>query len=162
MKKFLLASLAALTIATPAVAQDFTGPRVGAVVGVGDDDFAGNATALVYGVNAGFDFDLGGAVAGVTAEYQMTDEDGVDNDISLTGRIGGKAGDKALIYLLAGYTRINTDDDFGDFNLDGGRVGIGAELALGTNAYANLEYRYSDYELDLKTHTAVLGVGFRF
>jgi outer membrane immunogenic protein len=160
--KFKLAAavLAATTaFATPAFAADFTGPRVAVNVGLADDDFGG-AEAFTYGINAGYDFDLGGAVVGGTIEYQDSSEDGAGRDLSATVRAGGKAGENVLIYGLAGYTNLGVED--ADFNLDGFRTGAGVEVALGSNAFGQVEYRYSNYELDVDGHQFVVGVGFRF
>lgn len=46
-------------------------------------------------------------------------------------------------------------------NADGIRAGIGAQFAVGTNAYVGGEYRYSNYESDFSRHQAVLTLGFR-
>lgn len=160
----ILATAAAAAVAllsVPAAAQDFTGARIGANVGFADDDAFGTE-ALVYGVNVGYDFDLGGAVAGVTAEYEDSDEDGIGRDLSVVGRIGGKVGTNAMIYGLAGYTNLSVDIPGDDFELDGARIGAGVEFALTSNFYANGEYRYSNYELDLEGHQMLVGAGFRF
>lgn len=157
MNKVIVASLVALTLSAPAVAADFTGARVGVNLGFADDDFAGTE-AFTYGVEAGYDFDLGTTIAGVTAEYQDSSEDGLDRDLSVAARLGFKAGENALVYGLVGYTNLKA----AGFKLDGARLGAGAEFALGTNAYAKAEYRYSDYELGLDAHQMLAGVGFRF
>jgi outer membrane immunogenic protein len=161
MKNIVLASLAALAFATPAAAADFSGPRVGAVIGLADDDFAGSE-AFTYGVNAGYDFDLGSTVAGITVEYQDTSEDGLRRDLSAVGRYGFKAGDAALVYGLAGYTNLGVEALGFETELDGVRVGGGVEYALTDQVYANVEYRYSNYEADLDTHQFAAGLGFRF
>ena len=155
------AIVAAAALSAPAAAQDFSGGRIGANIGFADDDAFGTE-ALVYGVNVGYDFDLGGAVAGVTAEYGDSDEKGLGRDLSLVGRIGGKVGTSAMIYGLAGYTNLSVNLPGDDFELDGARIGAGAEFALTPNIFANAEYRYSNYELDLDGHQMVVGAGFRF
>lgn len=159
MKKFILASVAALTLASPAFAADFTGPRVGAGVGFADDDAFG-FEAFTYGVNAGYDFDLGGAVVGGTLEYQDSSEDGVGRDLSAIARVGGKVSDTALLYGLVGYTNLSAEGT--GIELDGVRTGAGVEVALGGQAYGQFEYRYSNYELDLDGHQMMAGVGIRF
>ena len=164
MKTALLASLAALAVSIPALsapahAADFTGPRVGAVIGFADDDFAGTE-AFTYGLNIGYDFDLGGLVAGGTLEWQDSEEDGVGRDLSAVARLGGKVGENALIYGLAGYTNLSAEGT--GIELDGYRVGAGVEVAFTDNVFANVEYRYSNYELDAETHQMVVGLGFRF
>lgn len=156
MKKAFVASLVALSLSAPAAAADFTGARIGVNLGFADDDFAGTE-AFTYGVEAGYDFDLGTTIAGVTAEYQDSSEDGIDRDLSVAARLGFKAGENALVYGLVGYTNLDVG-----LKLDGARIGAGAEFALGTNAFAKAEYRYSDYELGVETHQMLAGVGFRF
>lgn len=159
MKKIIIASVAALALSTPAFAADFTGPRVGATIGFVDDDFAGTE-AFTYGANIGYDFDLGKLVAGGTLEYQDSGEEGIGRDLSATARIGGKVGENALLYALAGYTNLGVEGT--NVELDGVRVGAGAEFAVGSNVYANAEYRYSNYELGVEAHQMLVGLGYRF
>jgi outer membrane immunogenic protein len=158
--KLAAAVLAATTAcATPALAADFTGPRVGATIGLADDDFGGSEV-FTYGVNAGYDFDLGRAVVGGTIEYQDSSEDGVGRDLSATVRAGLKASENVLVYGLVGYTNLGIEDT--DVELDGVRAGAGVEVALGSNAFGQVEYRYSNYEADVEGHQFVLGIGYRF
>jgi outer membrane immunogenic protein len=159
MKKFILASVAALTLASPAFAADFTGPRVGATVGFADDDFAG-FEAFTYGVNAGYDIAMGKAVVGATVEYQDSSEDGLGRDLSAVVRAGGKASDNVLLYGLLGYTNLGIEGT--SVELDGVRVGAGTEVAFGSKVYGQFEYRYSNYELDGEAHQMVVGLGVRF
>jgi outer membrane immunogenic protein len=160
------AAAVALCACSAANAADFTGPRVGGTVGIAGDDFGGFSNGeFTYGVNAGYDFDLGTAVVGGTVEYQDSSEDFVGRDLSATFRAGAKAGENVLVYGLAGYTNLsaNTSALIGtDIELDGFRVGAGLEVAVGPNAYIQLEERYSNYEADVDGWQTVVGVGFRF
>lgn len=225
MRKLILAALLAGTgAASPAMAQDaspFTGFRLEGLVGYdvlksgeADDDGEDTATdngdesleGVAYGVGAGYDFDLGGVVAGVEAEY--TDSSGKESfdetvDIPISGRIatgrdiyvGGRIGfavaPTTLVYAKGGYTNTSVeaafegDDDRFEFdtNADGWRVGAGIQQMIGSNAYAKLEYRYSNYtnldysddfdlgdldpedfdtDIDLDRHQVMLGVGMKF
>lgn len=191
MRKYLFVALLAATVATPAFAQDaapFTGPRVEAIVGYDSADVEGeNSGGLVYGGAIGYDFQLGGAVAGIEAELTDSSVDecisGLDvagdqfcaqvgRDIYVGGRIGAVLGSNTLLYAKAGYVngRANlqydapgTANDFDDgVDLDGVRVGGGVEFALGRNAFAKAEYRYSNYEQGFEKHQVVGGIGFRF
>ena len=191
MRKYLVVALLAATAATPAFAQDrapFTGPRAEAILGYETTDVEDeNSGGLVYGGALGYDFQLGGAVAGIEAELTDSTVDecvaGVDvtgdelcaqlgRDVSVGGRIGAVLGSSTLLYATAGYVngRVNvqydapgTADDFDDgVNLDGVRVGAGVEFALSGNAYAKTEYRYSNYEAGSDKHQLVAGIGFRF
>ena len=159
MKKMILASVAALAVSTPAFAQDFTGPRVGATIGLADDDFAGTEV-FTYGVNAGYDFKLGGAIVGGTVEYQDSSEDGVGRDLSAVARVGGKISNNALLYGLAGYSNLGIDGT--GIEIDGARFGAGAEVAVAKNVYGQFEYRYTNYQYGLELHQMVLGLGVRF
>lgn len=168
-----------------------------------DDDQS--IEGFAYGIGAGYDFNAGGVVLGVeaeltdsTAEVEIDDGDfenfGFGNvetgrDLYFGARIGALVGDNALVYAKGGYTnaRYNVAASFDgeDFrqsiDLDGWRIGAGAEYAFGQGAYAKLEYRYSNYtdgeidferadiddidlggEIDTDRHQVMAGVGFRF
>lgn len=174
---------------------------------VDDDDDQDNDQSidgLVYGAAAGYDFNAGGVVLGVeaeltdsTADTEFDDGDfegfGLGNvetgrDIFLGARVGTTMGDSTLLYAKGGYTnaRYNIKGSFDgeDYNssidTDGYRVGAGIEQVIGTNAYAKLEYRYSNYseaeldfedgdtpdvdlgDIDTDRHQVMAGVGWRF
>jgi outer membrane immunogenic protein len=154
----------------------------------GDDSLEG----LLYGVGVGFDFDAGGVVIGAEAEYtdstgsfDFEDEDGeagldTGRDLYIGGRLGFTVAPTTLLYVKGGYTNLkldanlSTDDeDFGGSGeIDGYRLGAGAEFLFGTNSYGKIEYRYSNYgsfgdddlfgEVDVDRHQFVAGVGLRF
>ncbi len=160
---------------------------------------------FVYGAAAGYDINTGGVVLGVEAE--LTDSTaktefnengdfegfGLGNveagrDIYVGARVGAPVGESTLLYAKGGYTnaRYNVSGSFdGDefrqsIDTDGYRVGAGVEQVIGTNAYAKLEYRYSNYsdaeldsenpdiadvdlgEIDTDRHQVMAGVGWRF
>jgi outer membrane immunogenic protein len=171
-----------------------------------DDGPDESIDGIAYGLGLGYDFDLGGAVVGIEGEFmestgeQDSDEMvsapfgyrvDVSRDIYLGGRIGYKVAPRTLIYGKGGYssTRVEAafedqiDDDGVDYQLDtdrsvdGYRIGAGVEQAIGSNAFAKLEYRYSNYDdlsfddevfaedtvdIDLDRHQVVAGVGIRF
>lgn len=164
MKKFIAFALAATAfVASPALAQDaatpsFSGPRVGGTIGFADDDVFGTDT-FTYGGNIGFDANMGGAVVGITGEYQNSDDAG--RDLSVVGRVGAPLGSRALVYGLGGYTNLGVGSGTG-IHLDGYRVGGGVELGLGRNLFVNVEQRYSNYELGVDGFQTVAGLGFRF
>lgn len=119
-------------------------------------------------------------------------------DIYIGARIGAKVTPTTLVYAKGGYTSTRVQsafqdqlqDDGIDYTLDdsqsieGFRVGAGVEqivgkdvFGAGSNAFAKLEYRYSNYsdldysdalfadrafEIDLDRHQVVLGLGVRF
>jgi len=189
MRKFILAALLAGSVATPAFAQDtaaspFTGFRLEGLVGydslrsgdrdddgidTGEDNGDESIEGVSYGVGVGYDFDLGGLVAGVEAEFadssgeQEADEtlDGIPftsriatgRDIYVGGRLGFRVAPTTLLYAKGGYT--NTSIEFAaesagdrfelDSNVDGWRLGAGVEQLFGPNLYGKVEYRYSNY-----------------
>ena len=190
MRKLILAALVAGTAATPAFAQPageaspFTGFRVEGILGydalksgesdngvdTGDNNGDETVEGALFGVGVGYDFDLGGVVAGIEGEFtestgkQEADEtlDGINftssvktgRDLYIGGRIGFRAAPSTLVYGKAGYTNTSieagfetTDDRFEfDTNVDGWRLGAGIEQLFGPNAYGKLEYRYSNYK----------------
>jgi outer membrane immunogenic protein len=143
---------------------------------------------VVYGFGLGYDAQLGGAVAGLEAEISdsttkkcISSLDVVGDracvkagrDLYVGGRVGTVVGGSTLLYAKAGYTnaRFNATyrdggtgvDNFSDHtNLDGIRLGAGAEYAVGPNSFVKAEYRYSNYEQDVSRHQVVAGFGFRF
>ena len=181
----LIATGSIAALATPAFAQDadspFTGLRVQAVTGYdslragstvdddGNDNNDQSIDGVVYGVQAGYDIDLGGAVVGLEAEltdssakteYTNGDFEGfgfgqVDagRDLFLGARVGAKVMPDVLLYAKGGYTnaKLNVRSNDGttqfddDYDLDGYRVGGGLEYAFGRNMFTNIEYRYSNY-----------------
>ena len=171
-------------------ASPFSGPRVEGIVGYDTTDVEDeNSSGIAYGVGLGYDFQTGGLVVGVEGEASdstldecvanvdlVGDELCVDagRDLYVGGRVGAAVSRNVLVYGKAGYTnaRIALDYEDGtagtalDFedgeNLDGVRVGGGLEFALGPNAYAKTEYRYSNYEQGFDRHQVVAGFGFRF
>ncbi len=196
MRKYLLAGLmagAAAISATPASAQDaspFSGVRVEGIVGYDTTDVEDeNSSGIAYGAGVGYDFQVGGLVAGIEAEASDSTLDECVSDVDLVGdelcvqagrdlyvggRIGAAVSRNVLLYGKAGYTnarlRLAYEDGTAatapDFtlsdNLDGIRAGGGLEFALGRNAYLKTEYRYSNYEQGFDRHQVVAGFGFRF
>lgn len=192
MKKLLIAALFATTVAAPAMAQEaapFTGPRVEGLIGYDKLKGAGDGRdGLGYGIAAGYDFQLGGAVAGVEAEFADSNTDGCDSnyvvandricasarrDLYAGARLGVAVTPSTLLYAKAGYTNARVGVNYTNpanaaqnfslrDNLDGVRVGAGVEQKLGTNLYVKGEYRYSNYESGFERHQVLGGLGFRF
>lgn len=192
MKTFLIAALSAAAMATPAFAQGaapFTGFRVEGLVGY--DKLKGNGGSrdgVAYGAAAGYDFQLGSAVAGIEGEYLDSDTKGCESafltandricangkrDLYVGGRLGFAATPSTLLYAKAGYTNAKVGVNYTDpttpannfrtsDDLNGIRVGAGVEQKLGTNLYAKAEYRYSNYEAGVSRHQVLGGLGFRF
>ena len=184
MRKILVATLlAGAATASPAMAQEaatFTGPRVEAILGydhtgagssVDNDDGSDDQSidGLLYGVGAGYDMNLGGAVVGVEGEFTdstaksgtnpFTDQFGFGRvsqgrDFYIGARAGILASPNTLVYAKGGYTNTKLNVLAGDtdestdtsFKLDGWRIGGGVEHALNRNIFAKLEYRYSKYD----------------
>ena len=176
-------SLAAFS--APAMAQDsssnFDGFRLQGVAGydalkagssVDDDVNEDNDQSIdgaVYGIQAGYDFDLGGAVVGLeaeltdsSAETEFTNGDfegfgfgqvDAGRDLFLGARVGAKVAPDLLLYAKGGYTnaKLNILSNDGtteyneDFDLDGWRAGAGIEYAINPRTFMNVEYRYSNY-----------------
>lgn len=158
---------------------------------------------VTYGIGVGYDVDLGGAVVGVegewtdsTAKTEFADGDfegfgfgrvDAGRDLYIGARAGAKVQPDLLLYAKGGYTnaKLNVLANDGvtefdeDYNLDGFRVGAGAEYAMSENSFFKLEYRYSNYkegevdfdgtlpdserfDVDLDRHQVMAGFGLRF
>lgn len=162
MKKnfgFAAVATAAALAATPALAQDAGGARIGVELGVLDDDFLGTEE-ISYGALAGYDFNLGNVVVGPVVGYtSMFDNDFDLRELSAGGRIGAKLGAGSLVYGAVSYSNIDADDFPG--SVDGVKFGLGFEKDFG-GFYANVETRYGNYQYDLETFQTVIGAGVKF
>lgn len=218
MRKLVLTALAAssaVAFAAPALAQSdapFDGPRVGVIAGYdglrpgrgADSDISSDngADGIVYGVDAGYDHQMGRFVLGAEGEISGStaktadDPDTTDalgygrvkagRDLYAGVRAGYLVGPSTMLYAKGGYTNARLDLTAADgatetgrhFNLDGYRLGAGVEQSIGSNTYAKLEYRYSNYgnarlefasgentdnfNVNTDRHEIVAGVGLRF
>jgi outer membrane immunogenic protein len=185
----LLAAAATLAAAAPAFAQEgapFTGAHVDGIVGWDRLQSNGHNDDVMYGVSGGYDMQMGGALVGI--EGEATDSNNkacagaatvanprlcakAARDLYVGGRVGTVVGGRTLLYAKAGYTnaraKLTTDDGTNQItldrtNLDGVRVGAGAEYMVGPNSFVKAEYRYSNYERGLERHQVLGGFGFRF
>lgn len=167
-----------------------------------DDDTNEDNNELVdgfaYGIAAGYDYDLGGVVLGAEAEFANSTADietadgfgfakaSAGRDLYLGARIGAKVAPDVLLYAKGGYTnaRLKLEETSGtttyeeNVDLDGWRIGAGAEYAMNDKMFLKLEYRYSNYsegevdfedgvdsdrfDVDLDRHQVMAGVGVRF
>jgi outer membrane immunogenic protein len=166
-------------------------------------DLDQNAEGLVYGAAVGYDADFGTMVVGAEAELTDSTADSeytnpytnfglgtVDagRDIYVGARVGYKVTPNTLLYGKGGYTNarfnyVGTDGTTNydqNIDTDGWRVGAGVEQKIGSNAFAKVEYRYSNYsrgeidfeangvadsdrfDIDTDRHQVMAGVGWRF
>ncbi|PZU07011.1 outer membrane beta-barrel protein [Sphingomonas sp.] len=181
---------AAPAFAQDADAAGFTGARVEGIVGLDRNQaYDDHKDGAVYGIGAGYDVALGhsGKViaglegeindstakvcggAGTAADPRLCAR--AARDLYVGGRVGTVVGGRTLLYAKAGYTngryKFTSDDGssrttLARTDLDGVRVGAGAEYALGPNTYVKAEYRYSNYEQGVSRHQLVGGFGMRF
>lgn len=179
--------------------SNFGGLKVGVTAGYDStrlelDGESGSKGGFLYGVTAGYDLDLGTVVLGVEAElsdsttketvssvFVANDQASLsaDRDLYVGARLGFAATDNILIYAKGGYTNARAKLSYtsgttglseGD-NLDGYRIGAGAEYAMGST-FGRLEYRYSDYGsytfdgfntgIEASRHQVVVAAGVRF
>lgn len=173
MKNLLLSTIGVLSVsvATPAMAEtkepDFTGPRIGVVLGY---DNLQDREGLTYGLVAGVDAPI---VKGVTLGVEATLEDSTadggfvngSRDIGINLRAGVKVLDRAQLFAKAGYasTRFEFVGTGAGVGLEGFRYGGGVEYALTDNLYITGEYRRTEYEDNLGGRDgALVGFGYRF
>ncbi len=172
-----------LLSAVPAHAQAPEGPRAEAIVGWDqlDSDVAIDEDGVSYGIGIGYDFAVAQNLSlGVDAE--ITDSD-ISDEITLTpgvdaefnakrdlyagGRVTYSVSDRVNLFATAGYTnlRVGGETTLGQSeneNLDGVRLGVGAQYDLTDQFYLTTSYRYSNYEAGVERNQVMGGLGFRF
>ena len=158
MNKLMLTTLAALAIATPAVAANpFTGVRAEATVGLDDVTGGRDTTAVSYGAGLGLDAEVWPrVVVGVAAN--------VDNvfdrrQVAANARLGYVVTDRVMVYGTAGYAnwrQLTTRE------LEGFRAGAGVEARVAGPFYTGVEYRYTDFQRGVGQHGLVARAGLRF
>lgn len=179
MKKTILAALVAGTLAAPAFAQN-SGARIEARIGyervnaevtyVGPGGFreSDGKGAFAYGLEAGYDADLGGAIVGAYAGADLSTVEvcdevyGLDEACVRSGRnftagirAGGNIG-QSLLYAKGGYSNGRVRLVYSDFegiipniregeNRNGWHIGAGLEMPFSQNTYFKAEYVYTNY-----------------
>lgn len=181
MRNIFLAGAAMAAVVTPAFAQEsapFTGPHIEALagydaLGAGNDDLDNSRDGFLYGVNVGYDFQLGGVIAGIEGEITDSTTSATASDIDVIGdssrlvtdrdfyvgaRLGFAVAPSTMIYAKGGYTNARIKAQYNDgagltvndsSTLDGYRIGAGIEQKFnlfGPSGFVKAEYRYSNYK----------------
>jgi len=167
MKNLFFAAVVALAamVTTPAVAQDFTGARVGATVGY--DNYR-DAEDVAYNAVVGYDLEVADSFT-LGAEATLGDStvsgDGINasRDVGVSLRAGYVLTPRVLAFGKVGYATTRVEGFGVPLNFEGVRFGGGLEYAVTKNAYVSAEYARTEYEANLGGRDqALLGVGFRF
>lgn len=172
--------------ASAPAAASFAGPRIEGLVGWDRPQNHGHDSGVAYGVAAGYDLQHGSTVFGIDAEAAdstarrcvgaRTPADPrvcakAGRDLYIGGRIGKVVGSRTLLYAKAGYDNAQVKGTINDGtsraslghqNLDGVRVGAGAEYALSRHSFVKAEYRYTNSRDHWSRNQLLGGVGFRF
>jgi outer membrane immunogenic protein len=155
LKTVMIGAAVATASASPALAQEFTGPRVetGAVYtnsNVSDNDWQ-------YGLNAGYDVAVNDRVR-VGGEVTTNDLFNNDREIGASARVGYVLTPNMMFYGKAGWANrslVNT-------HLNGFQYGGGIEANMTNGLYIKTEYRRTNYENNVTGDTGFIGLGYRF
>lgn len=153
MRKVLLPLLASLAIATPAMANEARVEARGGVI------WSDGESQDVWGLAAGYDFDLGStAFAGVEVSGDKIGADNTKVAFGGTARLGLKAGESTRLFAAGGYTTEACDGCDGNWHL-----GAGLEQNITEKVYLKAEYRhYFENDVVIGSDAVVAGVGMRF
>ncbi len=184
----LSASLATPALAQdePTADKEFQGFKIVSLVGVDQlNTPAVDATGFFYGGTIGYDLQAGKAVYGIEGEVGDSTGSGCRTNVIVAGdtlcntarrdlyvgaRAGVVIGQKTLLYVKAGYsnaqilgTYLVGPNGIGNTeNLDGWRLGGGAEFNLSRKVFARGEYRYTNYDQGVSRHQGLIGLGIKF
>ena len=158
MKKILFVAAAAAALsAAPALAADFSGPRIEVTAGADDVTAGVDTTAVTYGAALGYDIQLNKLVIGVEATAANVLEKA---DLGAAARLGYVLNENVLAYGRVGYTRLERPQT--TVKAEGLTVGGGLEVNVAGPVYGKVEYRYTDFEGNLGRHGGLVGIGLRF
>lgn len=181
----------AAVVATPAMAAPFSGPYVGAELGLDNyevqaedifvtgDEFDGlSGNGLVGGVFAGYDVAIGNAFVGVEAKASLSDAEVTYNDtvdalsvraketFGATARAGVMLNDNTGLYARAGWAntkfKANVNGTADSDNDDALVLGAGLQSRVGSAASVRVEYVRTDYSDFVKNNAVLAGVAFHF
>lgn len=193
MNKLLAAAAVLSCVPGIAAAQDetvennFEGARAELRLGYetptvsGDGDVYKIGSAVSYGGELGYDIAVSEKVTfGPYVNYEFSGVelcDGgdcieVEGNLSAGGRIGFVLSPKAALYGKVGYSSISLKAVSGGLSATDSKGGVygalGAEFAVSSNVYVNIEAAYADYGdlydtgVNLQRRHVAAGVGFRF
>lgn len=191
MRNIVLALAASAAFATPAMAEPFSGPYVGAEVGLdnyegqADDLFAAgdsydgiSGNGVVGGVFAGYDFAMGNAFFGIEGKASLSDAEASYDDTIDTLNIRAKETFGASVrggvmvngstglYARVGWAntkfKVNVDGVTASDDDDGLVLGAGLQTRVGKAASLRVEYVRSDYNDFIKNNAVVAGVAYHF
>ena len=156
--KNIMFALTALTavVATPAMADSFTGPRLTGVVGYQDITAIPSNRSFTYGAEVGYDHKfIGPVTVGVEA--------GLDNvfdrtDVNVGGRLGYEVTPHTLVYVGLGYDNLR---DLEAHNLQGLRTTAGLDVNVIGPVSVGAQYTHTDLGA-VKNNGAAGTVTFRF
>jgi outer membrane immunogenic protein len=162
MKNFVIGAALALSalVATPAMANDFAGPRIEVTAGADDVKNGVDATDITYGAALGYDLQFGKVVAGVDATAANVFDKA---DLGVGARLGYVLNENVLAFTRVGYTNLERPAIGGRaLDLEGLTLGGGLEVNVAGPVYGKIEYRYTDFDAGVGRHGGLVGVGFRF
>lgn len=186
MRTVALSLLASLAVASPALAETFSGPYLGIEIGLDNYETklpgvnGVSQNGVVGGVYAGYDIPLSSSIfAGVEANASLSDakstvDDGTDvfrlkskESFGASARLGAMLNDSTGVYGRVGWVNTKFKASVngvgaGSDNDDALALGGGIETRVGSNASVRLEYTYADYSDSVSNNQIKAGVAYRF
>lgn len=151
---------------------DWTGGFVAGQLSYGDSKFAGTSDqGMLYGLRAGYDYDLGNWVVGAAIDWNKADINMGVNSLDSITRLGLRAGydmGRTLVYATAGGAHAKIDTPTGGLSDNGWFGGIGVDYAINdrwTLGGEVLSHHFGNFDgtgSSLNTTTAGLNLGLRF
>ena len=171
-RTFSFAALSSAALMAPGLAQagDWTGAYAGVQLGYGDysaNPGASDSGAL-YGVQLGYDYDMGNWVIGGRLDYTGTNIVIATTSFDSVARLGLRAGydmGQGLAYGIAGATRATTSNAGND---TGWFAGLGYEHMVRDQISVNAEllyHRHANFGIttsDVEATVLTIGLNYRF
>jgi hypothetical protein len=158
MKNILIATALALaSISAPALASDFTGPRVAVTAGYDNLTRTTDTTKVTYNGVVGLDVPfIKNTIVGVEADVGNVFD---RRDIGASVRLGYVFNPTVMAAAHVGYSNYK---DALSRSLDGIKYGATLEVATKGPVYFLADYTHTNYSQNVGKNSVALGLGLRF
>ena len=157
MKNLIIAAALAMAAVSPAMASDFTGPRVAVTAGYDNVTRTTDTTKVTYNGVVGIDVPfIKNTIVGAQVDVGNVFD---RRDIGVSARLGYVFNPTVMVAAHVGYSNYK---DALSRSLDGIKYGATLEVATKGPVYFLADYTHTNYSQSVGKNAVSLGAGLRF